>query len=275
MIVVVKKRPAMKNKIEVDHTNCRIVAYLPERDETVIDQLNTLQKQANTTKTICYIKITEVPFFTVRGFIVEGMVSGFFCGEVAAVVSQFFSIDRQLSQQVDEQIRVAAIVKADNQRISEVLIKNDYTIEHFQKEDIEGLATLYKRVFEKYPTNVFDKSYLLNCMSESYFFVVAKYKGEIVSAASALINDYQSAEITDCATDPAHRGNQLLHGIIIEIEKLLRTKQIYHAYSLTRALSIGMNVTIKRFGYEFEGKLVNNCIISTGFEDMNIWSKTL
>jgi len=59
------------------------------------------------------------------------------------------------------------------------------------------------------------------------------------------------------------------------IEQHLRKKEIFYLFSLTRALSYGMNITVAREGYKYMGRLKNNCIISTGFEDMNIWVKPL
>jgi hypothetical protein len=44
---------------------------------------------------------------------------------------------------------------------------------------------------------------------------------------------------------------------------------------MARARSFGMNMVFYQLGYEFNGRLVNNCDIHGGYEDMNIWVKDL
>ncbi|MFW5803052.1 MAG: hypothetical protein ACOCWJ_03955 [Verrucomicrobiota bacterium] len=47
------------------------------------------------------------------------------------------------------------------------------------------------------------------------------------------------------------------------------------AYTIARALSPGMNITVARCGYTFAGTLTNNTNISGQIESMNIWHKSL
>ena len=47
------------------------------------------------------------------------------------------------------------------------------------------------------------------------------------------------------------------------------------AYTMARARSFGMNNVFYRLGYEFLGRLVNNCDIYGAYEDMNIWVRNL
>lgn len=55
----------------------------------------------------------------------------------------------------------------------------------------------------------------------------------------------------------------------------MKEKGIPHLFSLTRAVSTGMNMVIAKLGFEYKGRLIQNSQISGDFEDMNIWVKEL
>ncbi len=250
--------------------NNRIVAFITKMEAKTIRQLEKKQQKHKTTKTIVYFKGEKCKPFIDNGFKKEGQISGYYNGVKASMLAKYYDNNRSITHSDESNLQTVLEKKISKSPID---IPKEYTIESLKLDDVSSLVSLYKKVFERYPSNIFDESYLQESINDDYFFIVAKYEGEIVSAASALINPFKSAEITDCATDPTHRGKQLLTAIINELEKTLRQKGIYHSYSLTRALSIGMNMTIKRMGYTYEGTLINNCEISTGYEDMNIWTK--
>jgi hypothetical protein len=44
-------------------------------------------------------------------------------------------------------------------------------------------------------------------------------------------------------------------------------------YTIARAISVGMNITFARCGYDFGGTLVNNTQIAGRIESMNVWYK--
>ena len=59
------------------------------------------------------------------------------------------------------------------------------------------------------------------------------------------------------------------------LEDELIARNITCAYSLSRALSIGMNAVFFQMGYRYYGRLTKNCDIYDKFEDMNLWAKML
>ncbi|WP_216827814.1 putative beta-lysine N-acetyltransferase [Alkalihalobacterium elongatum] len=265
----------MKNLIEVDSYNDRIVAYFPTLNEGEIVELEQLHQQHQPSKTILYVAKEYVGYFVKLGYEQEGHIPEFFYGFDSYVLSKFRGVNRKIPKQMEEQLKIMNTVQQTPSKTSLSSLGDQYILQLASHKDVKGLVELYKKVFQKYPTKIFDENYVSKIMSDNYFFVVIKDQDKIVSAASAMINEYKSAEITDCATDPSYRGKQFLLHIIPKLEQELLKKGIYCAYSLTRALSPGMNITIKRLGYEYGGKLINNCIISSGFEDMCIWSKQL
>jgi beta-lysine N6-acetyltransferase len=121
-----------------------------------------------------------------------------------------------------------------------------------------------------------DPEYIQKCIKGDTVFYVYTYEGKIVSAASAEINRfYHNAEITDCATLPEHRQFGLMKHLIVKLEEELLAQEIYCVYSIARALSFGMNAALHQQGYEYRGRLANNCYIFDKLEDMNMWVKSI
>ena len=59
------------------------------------------------------------------------------------------------------------------------------------------------------------------------------------------------------------------------LERELEKRGYLCAYTMARARSFGMNAVFYGMGYEFMGRLVNNCDIYGAYEDMNIWVRRL
>lgn len=63
--------------------------------------------------------------------------------------------------------------------------------------------------------------------------------------------------------------------LIEALEKEMAGEDIVHVFSLARASSFGMNAVLYHSGYQYGGRLINNCFIAEGLENMNIWCKQL
>lgn len=264
----------LDNQIEVDRHNSRIIGYICHADQTVLAKLAQLQESNSTTKTIIYTTEAHAPLFEQNGYHQEGVIEKFFLGRDAVICSRFYSESRSISTEPEKKEEIVQIVLADRKTPAELPQQPHYPLKVADTGDTAQLADLYRRVFAYYPTNVFDPQYLAEQMGENYFFIVAKDGPDIISAASAVIKpEFNCAEITDCATLPEYRGQQLTYSIIRELEHHLKRRQIRCLFSLTRAISIGMNMTVHRLGYTYRGRMVNNCMIYSGLEDMNIWTK--
>jgi len=113
-------------------------------------------------------------------------------------------------------------------------------------------------------------------MDARIHFKAAFDNGKLVSIASADMDRKNlNAEITDCATYPQYRGRGLLSRLIKAIEEDLKNIGFYSVYSLSRAVNPGINISLSKLDYDYTGRLINNCNICGGFEDMNIWCKKL
>ncbi|MDG5787514.1 putative beta-lysine N-acetyltransferase [Evansella sp. AB-P1] len=264
----------MKNKWDFDVRNDRVVAYLPNIDVNEWLKIKEVCKDEGFGKIIIFSTLKNSEGLREEGFLIEGSLTGFYYGDNAFIYSKYKKQDRGIST---TDLMVKQTLKTVHEDKKTLLkIDTPYSIEKVKKDELNELAQLYKSVFPVYPTNIFDPTYLKSAMEKNYTFMVAKDKDQrLLGAASAMNSGFGSAEITDCAVGKEHRGKQLLPAIILSLENELVNQGIYHCYSITRAVSVGMNMIVKRLGYSYEGTLVNNCIISTGFEDMNIWTKKL
>ncbi|MDD4529394.1 MAG: putative beta-lysine N-acetyltransferase, partial [Bacteroidales bacterium] len=226
-------------------------------------------------KIISNCRIRLLKPFRSNGFVIEGIINGFFQGEDAYCISYFIDPQRQAVPQKEEEDSILYHCVSDTNRFSPQG-KHKYTIRLANVRDIPEMVKLFSTVFKSYPSPVFSMEYLEKVMNEHVLFKVAEEDREIISIASADIDKLNlNAEITDCATYPEHRGKGMLSNLIYSLEADLKEKGFRTAYSLSRAINPGINKALSRLGYKYGGRLVNNCHICGGYEDMNVWVKNL
>lgn len=228
-------------------------------------------------KVIIYAKYRDVAAFQDLGYLLEGRIDGFFAGRHAYLLAKFLTPERQTSrekQRADDILHLS-LTKAVYQKPYQ--LPCGFVMRVAGSADAEPLARLYRSIFPLYPTPIGDPEYIKNNMAQgTNLYALVEKDGEIVCAASAEIDRIgKSAELTDCATIPELQGRGLLQALFVELEEQLAARGVYYLYTLTRAVSAGMNITAAKMGYVYRGRLINNCVISTGFEDMNIWVKPL
>ncbi|MGC5325165.1 putative beta-lysine N-acetyltransferase [Brevibacillus sp. SYSU BS000544] len=266
--------------ILVDEPNKRIkVLQYQSVDIAAIDQhIEQRAGEIGVTKLIIYARKRDVSEFMNLGYRLEGTIDGFFNGINAQMVSRFLTDERSTSQAPEAEDEIVRISLSKQETGVEKLppLPDQYIIREASVEDAEEMAFLYGLVFKTYPTPMNDPSYVKKTMQESTFYSVVEANGRIVCAASAEVTpEYGSAEITDCVTHPDYLGNGLLQYLFPVLEQKMDAMNIFYLYTLTRAQSHGMNITAAKQGYQYRGRLVNNCTIFSGYEDMNIWVKPL
>lgn len=211
-----------------------------------------------------------------QAFQCEAMVDRFFNGSDAYYFTKFFSRERKQS---DDWITEDSVIKSVSKLVrnqAKQVIPAGYELKDFNKTDADQLAKLYQEVFQIYPTPLHDPDYIRKMMEQETIYYGFIYEGHIVSAASAEVNKrYHNAEVTDCATLPAHRKYGLMKHVLEKLAGELKKNGIYCAYSIARAQSFGMNAVLHQLGYEYRGRLMNNCYIFDKLENMNMWVKDL
>lgn len=261
----------------IDYTNLRlkILNYEILSKELLLKVL-VLARDKGLGKVLCNCRVRDLVFFRKMGFVVEGLISGFFRGRDAYCVSFFLNKDRVHSKREEEEEEILKMC-FDEKRISKPRkIDEQYKIRDCVEDDIPQMIKLFKKVFKTYPAPVFEEEYLREMINEKILFKGVFSTNGLISIASADLDSKNlNAEITDCATYPKYRGRGLLSNLINELEEDLKARGYYILYSLSRAINAGINISLRKQGYYYGGRLINNCNICGGFEDMNIWIKNL
>ena len=207
----------------------------------------------------------------------EASIPGYYGGnETALVLAKYLSEQREVPSKSSNKNHAIELVYDALEGTHKSLIPSGIVLRRAQAINCQDLASLYGKVFATYPFPIFNSDFLKLTMEQNVYYILAWYNEEVVAAASAEINTLdKNAEVTDFAVLPKWRGKGLASCLLEHMEDVLKNKGIRCLYTIARSSSIGMNKVFANFGYGFRGVLVNNCNISGGFEDMNVWSKTI
>lgn len=138
------------------------------------------------------------------------------------------------------------------------------------------MARIYREVFPSYPFPIHDPDYLLKTMLSHIKYFCIEKNGELLAVSSAEVNEEDAnVEMTDFATLPGWRGNGFGQHLLANMENHMKKRNIKTAYTIARAVSLGMNIIFSKAGYQFGGRLKNNTNISGIIESMNVWSKPI
>ncbi|MEK4147671.1 putative beta-lysine N-acetyltransferase [Robertmurraya sp. FSL W8-0741] len=211
-----------------------------------------------------------------NGYQCEAMIDRFFLGSDCYFCCKYFNNNRRDSNTFVSEDEIVKDVQLLDRNFLLNSPPDEYKLIFVQKEEVEMLAKLYQQVFKLYPTPLHDPAYILKTLDEGTIYVAFKNGNQVVSAASAEINDfYKNAELTDCATLPEHRQYGFMKILLTKLEEKLVAGGIFCAYSIARAQSFGMNAALHQLGYRYRGRLTNNCYIFDKIENMNMWVKDL
>ncbi len=236
-------------------------------------RLEGLARREGYSKIIAKVPEEAHPCFAQAGFRAEGSVPRYYRGEVDLFfMAKYLSPDRR---QAGEPEKVAQVLAAARSRGPEPA-PEDLPCRRAAPQDAEAMAALYRRVFDSYPFPIHDPDYLRRTMEENVVYFGIWRGGAPVALASAEIDlGAKSAEMTDFATDPQHRGGGKATALLATMEKEMRRRAIPTVYTIARAVSFGMNLTFAKRGYLYGGTLTRNTQISGSLECMNIWYKHL
>jgi beta-lysine N6-acetyltransferase len=255
----------------------KIIAYEATDIEQLVLKVRFLAEANNFDKIICMAHRRDWQRFLRYGYVLEAVLKYYLNGEDAFIVSKFRSQERLTSHNLmDEILMIEKVMARPSEDHAEKPCPSGYEIRLAKRDDIAELIELYRGIFETYPSPLLHPSYLETVFLHETLFAVCTRDGEIVSAASAeLHHDVRAAELTDCATKNSARGLGLMSHILALLEREIASKGYICAYTMARSRSYGMNNVFHLLGYEFLGRLINNCDIFGDYEDMNIWVKDL
>lgn len=260
----------------IDPTNERIKITSVAGEDLVepVDQLIDMARDQGFGKLVSFAPEEQWQNLLANGFVPEGLLPGYFAdGGNAHCLSYFLSAERQTSRRFVEK-------QALLQRVLQVPLEPDTAVDRpspvpLGPADAPELARLYASVFVTYPTPVDDPAFLRRQMQagEGFYFGIRSNRRLVSAAAAEVDRENGNAEMTNCATEPGHRGQGLMAAIFAALEKEMERQGVPMLFSMARASSFGMNLVLRRAGYRFTGRMVNNAHISGEWEDMNLWAK--
>ncbi|WP_146157268.1 GNAT family N-acetyltransferase [Enhygromyxa salina] len=228
------------------------------------------------------------------GFEREGLIPGFYEGEVAcAVMGAYPDASRGDLAHPREVAEVKALLAAHEAQLSNPDPRSGprsgqadashprparprIETHRATVDDAAAIASLLDETFSAYPTPSGDPEYVAAAIADGTPFRVIEERGRVVACASAdLIADARTAELTDCATRPSHRGRGLMQNVLLDLMDDLRALDYPTAFTLARARVPGVNLAFARLGFSFNGTMRQSCRIGEGIEDMNIMSRRL
>ncbi len=265
-------------RVFLDQYNQRLRVYSYEATDydALVLKLRWLAEANGFDKILCMAHAHDWERFLRHGYVLEAILKYYQNGSDALVMSKFRSQERLTSHCMMQEILLIEDLMSREVRPSRRPLPEGHEFRLARREDIAELTELYQTIFQTYPTPLIHASYLEHIFESECLFAVCIHEGQIVSAASAELRpDLRAAELTDCATRPQARGRGLMSVLLKLLEEELRRREYFCSYTMARARSFGMNMVFYQLGYEFNGRLVNNCDIHGGYEDMNIWVKDL
>ncbi|MCB9059131.1 MAG: putative beta-lysine N-acetyltransferase [Calditrichae bacterium] len=257
--------------------------YLMKLDKkdfpAIVKELELIAAHNFYTKIFAKIPDWALEGFLQEGYLIEAHIPKFYNGDNGVFfVSQFVDHSRsamepQLRNKIEDNIGIA---KSKQNGMTLLTFPENLKIRQLSQRDTSNLAEIYKDVFDSYPFPIFEEEYLEETMDSHIDYFGAFINNDLVAASSAEMDkNAKNAEMTDFATLPDYRGNNLSMMLLKEMEALMRSKKMKTVYTIARALSTGMNVTFSKMNYVFAGTLINNTNIAGKIESMNVWYKNL
>ncbi|MBN1361245.1 MAG: putative beta-lysine N-acetyltransferase [Sedimentisphaerales bacterium] len=266
----------------VQHGKSSDRVYLMKLDPAdvppIVGEIEYLAEANDYGKVFCKVPAPVAQAFVAAGYREEARIPRFFNGRKdAAFMSRFRKPARRRVTAEQQKAMDAALAVARQKRKSPIpRPKTAYRIRRLDKKDTRQLAALYRKVFATYPFPIFDPAYLRKTMATHIRYFGAFRDGQLVAASSAETDpEARNAEMTDFATDPDHRKKRLAVRLLRGMEVEMQATGFATLYTIARAVSVGMNATFARCGYEFGGTLINNTQIAGRIESMNVWYKSL
>lgn len=253
---------------------------LDKRDHPMIFSL--LDKIAEKNQ---YTKIfAKVPQWAVNeaeqnGYVIEAMIPGLFTNLTDGFfLGKFLDGSREkINRDVKETIRKVA-EKSLEYKDAPITnkMKKKATILQLTTHDAINLAKLYGCVFDTYPFPIHDHYHIQKMMDEHVLYFGIMKDNQLVAASAAEMNSDQGfVEMTDFATIPEERGNNYALFLLQHMEKEMIKKNIHTVFTISRAVSYGMNITFAKAGYTYAGLLKNNTAINGNLESMNVLYKKI
>jgi putative beta-lysine N-acetyltransferase len=280
----------MQDKIEkigkgstIQHGKFNDRIYLMKLDPLdfpdILDEIRQIARENQYTKIFTKVPSWAAPKFLSDGYIMEGFIPDFYHKKQAAFfLSKFLDSDRLMGIEYN---RLTEFGRLLNARYEEAATFNKsksadrkFKIQRLDESQVDQITDIYRAVYLSYPFPIHKPGYILSTMKDHVHYYGAERRGKLIALASAEVDPKGlNAEMTDFATLPDYRGNNLATRLLVEMEKDVKAQDIGTLYTIARLNSPAMNKTFLKQGYTYAGTLINNTNIAGAIESMNVLYK--
>jgi len=255
--------------------------YLLKLGESATEKLPTdliqMAERYGYSKVFAKIPSSHSPGFHHAGYVEEASIPRFYNGSETCLFMARYLNDRR-AEESDTEILDAILHLALSKAKTSITPfgTSQFMIRRCEEKDVDNMASIYRKNFSTYPFPIHDPFYLLDTMQKNVIYFGVEADGELVALSSAEIDKSASnVEMTDFATLIQWQRNNFSSHLLLRMDREMKQIGIKTAYTISRAISPGMNVTFARLGYSYGGRLKNNTNIYADIETMNVWFKTL
>jgi len=254
-----------------------LIKLAKEDFPNIIKNLNDRALDQGYSKIFAKIPAYAKEKFEEDGFIAEAFIPRFMNGHDAVYfMGKYFSPARKISNDSQKISQILKAAKSSPRKKKTAPLPSSFTFKICDLSDAFKIGEMYKKIFQTYPFPIYDQTYILKTMQENViYFSICKKDIIIALASSEMDIASKNVEMTDFATSPEYRGKGLSQYLLQQMENEMSKKGIKTAYTIARALSVGINMTFAKMGYTYGGTLKNNTNICGKLESMNVWYKFL
>ncbi|MEE4242698.1 MAG: putative beta-lysine N-acetyltransferase [Desulfopila sp.] len=250
-----------------------------EKSHLLLPFLERLAGEKGYTKIFARIPAFSWSVFAEAGYIKEGVVPGFFQGNVDGIFSARYLSERRRKDQMDPEL--LGLIRGSKRPLAsagkkDISLPPNVEVVQCAPADTSTMSSIYRNIFATYPFPVDQPQYLEKNMGANVLYFSIRVNGEIAALASAELDpDNSNAEMTDFATRKQWRGRGFARELLRHMHEQARQRGVKTAYTIARARSYGMNRVFQREGYTYGGFFPNNTQIAGSIESMTLWYKHL
>jgi len=266
--------------------NSRIYLMSFSKDDfpNIIEKLDIIASENGYSKIFAKIPSFAKNKFVENGYKIEASIPRCRNGEKRIYfMGKYFDESRMIDDKIEDIHKILDVAKTKENTENDVRLDlpNGFKYEICNESHIYQMADIYRKVFVTYPFPINDPEYIRKTMNENFiYFGIMKNNRIVALSSSEMDANLQNVEMTDFATLSEHQGKGLAQYLLYKMEEEMRRRNMQIAYTISRAMSYGVNILFAKMGYKYGGTLTNNTNISVtknsnNLESMNIWHKTL
>ncbi|MFO7932449.1 MAG: putative beta-lysine N-acetyltransferase [Bacteroidales bacterium] len=242
----------------------------------VLGELRQIARENAYTKIFCKVPGWAAPAFFSDGYLMEAQIPKFYKKKEAAFfLSKYLNSDRLLGVEHESLAELGKLLKTTipgREPSGKTGIGGE--IKKLDLSYVGEITSVYREVFLSYPFPIHDPEYITRTMKQNVQYYGIERKGNLMAVASSEIDtEGQYAEMTDFATLPDYRGNNLSVRLLSKMEEEMKKQGIHTLYTIARLNSAAMNRTFLKLQYSYAGTLIRNTNIAGKIESMNVYYK--